>query len=450
MFRKVFDKLLKWKNSKKALLVTGARQVGKTYIIREFLRREYGDDYVELNLLENDLAKQALENITSSEDLILRISAISKKELRENRTVIFLDEIQVCSNVITAIKFLVEKTKFKYIMSGSLLGTELTDIRSIPVGYMEVINMYPLDFEEFLIANGLNEKVLQYLADRFENCEKVDDVIHTSLISLFQMYLIIGGMPAVVQKYLDTKNIKTVVEEQFNINQLYKLDISKYDKENKLLINEIYDLIPSELNNQNKRFILKDLNENLKFKRYENSFLWLKNAGVALPCYCADEAKIPLKLSKSSNLFKLYHCDVGLLSCMYMDENLQIKILNNETDINFGAIYENAVAQELVSKGFDLYYYRNKKNGEVDFLIEYRGWVVPLEIKSGKNYKRHNALDHLLNNCNIEMAYVFSNKNVEKTDKEIYMPIYMIMFLKRELVKDSIYSINISKINSRV
>lgn len=445
MFRKAKSKLIDWKdNSKNALLVTGARQVGKTFIIREFLEEEIGEDnFIEFNLFENELAKKTIDNSLNSEDLLFRLSALANKPMIKGKTVIFLDEVQVCSNIITAIKFLVSEGSYRYILSGSLLGT----IKSIPVGYMSTFQMFPLDFEEFLIANNLNTNVIKKFKNNFDTLTPVDDIIHSKLIDMFHLYLIIGGMPAVVKKYLETNNLKDVVEEQNNINSLYRQDISKYDQENKLYIKEIFDLIPSELNNQNKRFIMKNLNENLKFNRYENSFLWLKDAGVALPTYCADEPKTPLMLSKSRNLFKLFHCDVGLLASMYMDNNLQIKILNKDKDINFGCIYENAIAEELVSKGFDLYYYKNNKFGEIDFLIENKGVVIPFEIKSGKNYKKHNALDHLLsNNFDIPKGYILSNNNIEINSNKIYLPIYMIMFFEKDKVKDKKYKVDLSNL----
>lgn len=449
MFRKAKSKLIDWKNnSKNALLVTGARQVGKTFIIREFLEEEIGEDnFIEFNLFENELAKKTIDNSLNSEDLLFRLSALANKPMIKGKTVIFLDEVQVCTNIITAIKFLVIEGSYRYILSGSLLGTELKDIKSIPVGYMNTFQMFPLDFEEFLIANNLNTTVIKKLKNNFDTLTPVDDIIHSKLIDMFHLYLIVGGMPAVVKKYLETNNLKDVVEEQNNINSLYRQDISKYDQENKLYIKEIFDLIPSELNNQNKRFIMKNLNENLKFNRYENSFLWLKDAGVALPTYCADEPKTPLMLSKSRNLFKLFHCDVGLLASMYMDNNLQIKILNKDKDINFGCIYENAIAEELVSKGFDLYYYKNNKFGEIDFLIENKGVVIPFEIKSGKNYKKHNALDHLLsNNFDIPKGYILSNNNIEINSNKIYLPIYMIMFFEKDKVKDMKYKVDLSSL----
>ncbi len=450
MYRKITTKLNEWYNkSNKALLITGARQVGKTYIIREFLKETIEEEnYIEFNLFENEQIKDTIENSKTSKDLLFRLSALSNKKFVKGKTVIFLDEVQCSSNIITAIKFLVEDGSYKYVLSGSLLGTELKDIKSIPVGYLEIIQMYPLDFEEFLLANGLNNTVLEKLKFNFDNLTKVDDVIHDKLIDMFHLYLIVGGMPSVVKKYLETNNLKDVVLEQEMICNLYREDISKYDLNNKLYIKEIFDLIPSELNNQNKRFIMKNLNENLKFSRYENSFIWLKDAGVALPCYCADEPKTPLILSKSRNLFKLFSSDVGLLASEYMDNNLQIKILNKEKDINFGSIYENAIAQELTSKGFDLYYFKSNKIGELDFLIENKGEVIPLEIKSGKNYQKHSALNNVLDSkeYNISKAYILSNENISIDDKKVYLPIYMIMFIKKDELKDMIYKVDLSNL----
>ncbi len=450
MYRKITTKLNEWYNkSNKALLITGARQVGKTYIIREFLKETIEEEnYIEFNLFENEQIKDTIENSKTSKDLLFRLSALSNKKFVKGKTVIFLDEVQCSSNIITAIKFLVEDGSYKYVLSGSLLGTELKDIKSIPVGYLEIIQMYPLDFEEFLLANGLNNTVLEKLKFNFDNLTKVDDVIHDKLIDMFHLYLIVGGMPSVVKKYLETNNLKDVVLEQEMICNLYREDISKYDLNNKLYIKEIFDLIPSELNNQNKRFIMKNLNENLKFSRYENSFIWLKDAGVALPCYCADEPKTPLILSKSRNLFKLFSSDVGLLASEYMDNNLQIKILNKEKDINFGSIYENAIAQELTSKGFDLYYFKSNKIGELDFLIENKGEVIPLEIKSGKNYQKHSALNNVLDSkeYNISKAYILSNENISIDDKKVYLPIYMIMFIKKDELKDMVYKVDLSNL----
>lgn len=376
---------------------------------------------------------------------MLRLSALTDVPMIPGETLIFFDEVQECPEIVTAIKFLVEDGQYRYILSGSLLGVELKDIRSVPVGYLSILEMYPLDFREFCEANRVSQTVMDKLKECFEKKQPVDELIHEKMMELFRLYLIVGGMPAVVDAYIRTNNLKEVLRIQQGIVQLYYKDIAKYDKDNKLYLDEIFSLIPSELNNKNKRFIMKDLNENFRFSRYENSFIWLKEAGVALPVYCVQEPEIPLLLSKSTNLFKLFLSDVGLLASMYVD-GLQLKILSREKDINFGAIYENVAAQELKAHGFELYYFNSKKQGELDFVIEYKGNVLPLEIKSGKAYTRHNALDNVLKDERyaIPQALVFCNENISTVDKIVYLPIYMIGFLENEKIDEYIYSIDLS------
>lgn len=429
---------------KEALMVTGARQVGKTYIIRECAKEIY-KNIVEINFVENQQAVKLFENITGSKDILLRLSALTDVPMIPGQTLIFFDEVQECPEIVTAIKFLVEDGQYRYILSGSLLGVELKDIRSVPVGYLSILEMYPLDFREFCEANRVSQTVMDKLKECFEKKQPVDELIHEKMMELFRLYLIVGGMPAVVDAYIRTNNLKEVLRIQQGIVQLYYKDIAKYDKDNKLYLDEIFSLIPSELNNKNKRFIMKDLNENFRFSRYENSFIWLKEAGVALPVYCVQEPELPLLLSKSTNLFKLFLSDVGLLASMYVD-GLQLKILSREKDINFGAIYENVAAQELKAHGFELYYFNSKKQGELDFVIEYQGNVLPLEIKSGKAYTRHNALDNVLKDERyaIPQALVFCNENISTVDKIVYLPIYMIGFLENEKIDEYIYSIDLS------
>ena len=431
-------------NGKKALLITGARQVGKTFIIREFGKRYRS--FAEINFLEQVEARELFENAKSSSDLLLRLSAVTTVPLIPGETLIFLDEVQECKEIVTAIKFLVEEGSYRYILSGSLLGVDLKNIRSVPVGYMDILDMYPLDFEEFAAANGVADRVLSALRDSYEQLTPVDPVVHEKMMDLFRLYLIVGGMPAAVMRYLETNNLQEVIREQRSIITLYKQDIARYDPDNKLYLEEIFDLIPSELNAKNKRFILKNLNENLRFSRYSNSFLWLKDAGVALPTYCANEPVSPLVLSKSTNLFKLFLADIGLLAAMYSD-GIQVKILNREKDINFGSIYENFAAQELKAHGFDLYYFNSRKQGELDFLIEQNGDVLPIEIKSGKDFTRHVALNNVMSNENyaILKAYVFHNGNVSSNGKTVYYPIYFLMFVvKRTDPGDLIYKVDLS------
>lgn len=428
----------------KALLITGARQVGKTYIIREYGKQNF-KSFIEINLIENPTARELFTNASDSNDLLLRLSAIADAPLIPGETLIFLDEVQECKEIVTAIKFLVDEGSYRYILSGSLLGVELQDIRSVPVGYMEIRDMYPLDFEEFILANGVSQRIMDALRKSFEEKTPVDTVVHTKLMELFRLYLIVGGMPAAVMQYLKSNNLKAVVREQRGIISLYKKDISKYDPDNKLYIEDIFELIPSELNAKNKRFILKDLHDNFKFSRYSNSFLWLANAGVALPTHCVSEPECPLRLMRSTNLFKLFLSDVGLLASMYMDD-IQIKILNKEKDINFGSVYENVAAQELRAHGFDLYYFNSKKQGEIDFLVEQQGEVIPIEIKSGKDYKKHVALSNVIQNpqYGIKTAYVFHNDNLSTDGIITYYPIYMLMFVKKEMFDDDmVYTLDL-------
>lgn len=443
MKRKIKDKIMQFLKkdiSHKALLVTGARQIGKTYIIRQCLK-EHSGTFVEINFVENEEARKLFLGFKDTKDILLRLSAIVDKPLVKGETVIFLDEVQECKEIVTAIKFLVEEGSYRYVMSGSLLGVELKDIRSIPVGYLQILEMYPMDFEEFCIANNVSEHILTLLKQCYQQKRIVDEMIHEKMMELFRLYLIIGGMPAVVQNYIDTNNLKYVIENQRQIIAQYKKDIAKYDPQSKLYLEDIFDLIPSELNNKNKRFILKNLNENFKFSRYENSFIWLKDAGVTLPAYCASEPTVPLLLSKSTNLFKLFLSDVGLLAAMYA-EGIQLKILMNELNMNYGSIYENVVAQELKCHGFELYYYNNNRLGELDFLVEYQGKILPIEIKSGKDYERHAALNNCMNNprYDIPKAYVFCNANIKEKENVVYYPIYMIAFIQKdELLDDVIY-----------
>lgn len=451
--RKIYKQIVDFYNNNpgKALMITGARQVGKSYIIEEYAKKNF-KSYIRIDFIKNPDYVEILKDAGSAENILLRLSSVFGDKLIPNNTMIFFDEVQECKELITQIKYLVQEGSYKYVLSGSLLGTIFQDIHSVPVGYMSIIRMYPLDFEEFAWANGIGEKVFEVLSDAYQNKMPIDEYIHKRLLSLFELYLVVGGMPSSITQYLKTKNLKIVAEEQLSIVDLYKQDIAKYDKEEKLYLREIFDLIPSELHSKNKRFILKNLNEYTKFSKYHNSFIWLSNAEVALPSYVASEPKSPLVMSRSTNLFKLYLNDVGLLTAMYGND-IQLKILNHETEINFGALYENVAAEELTAHGFRLFFFNNKKLGEVDFLVESEGKIIPLEIKSGKNYSRHNAINNLLKikEFDIDKGYVFCNSNVKKEDKITYYPIYMLMFLKKNIIpKDMVFESDFRDINNIV
>ena len=451
--RKISKRIEEFYQSKpnKALMIIGARQVGKSYIIDEFACAHY-KSVIKMDFIENPDYVSIFAGADGAEEILLRLSALFGDRMIPGKTMIFFDEVQECKELITQIKYLVQDGTYDYILSGSLLGTIFKDIVSAPVGYMDIVEMYPLDFEEFAWANGVAPKVIDALRGSFEKKTPVDPFIHERMTALFELYLIVGGMPEAVSTYLETKNLRKVADAQSAIIRLYKRDISKYDEKNRLYLNEIFDLIPSELNAKNKRFILKNLNEKARFDKYYDSFLWLKNAGVALPANVVDEPKIPLLLSKSQNLFKLFSNDVGLLAAQYGNE-IQLKILQHETSMNFGSIYENVAAEELTAHGYTLYYYNSKKFGELDFVIEEDGKVLPIEIKSGKDYYRHNAMDNVLNlpDYGIDEGYVFCSGNVEADGKVTYFPIYMLMFLhKKELPSEIMFNSDFSDLNDKV
>lgn len=381
----------------------------------------------------------------SSSDILFRLSAITSVPLIKGETLVFFDEVQQCPDIVTAIKFLVDDGSYRYIMSGSLLGIELKDLRSEPVGYMGVKDMFPLDFEEFISCVGINDVVIGALHEAWRNRTTVDEFVHGKIMELFRLYLVVGGMPAAVSKYIESNNLQEVMAVQQDIIRLYKRDIARYDPDNKLYIEEIFNLIPPELNAKNKRFILKRLNEHAKFDRIENSFLWLTNAGVALPVYNVEEPKMPLLLARSRNLFKLFQNDIGLLASQYA-EGIQMRIIKGDKDINFGSIYENAVAQELVAHGIAPYYYNNKKRGELDFVIEFNGKVLPIEVKSGKDYEIHRALSNIMDceEYNLHEAVVFNNDNLRVAGKIVYTPIYMVMFLEKDSTAPTFYKVDLS------
>lgn len=446
--RKIEKKIYDWiRNDERALLLYGVRQAGKTYIIRHCLESE-DCSYVEFNLIREPDIVTILKNATDVDDLILKLSLYSDKKIIPGETILFFDEIQKYKEIVTKIKFLVEDKRYRYILSGSLLGVEIVNLKSAPVGYLKSLQMYPLDFEEFLQLFEISDAAFEALKKAYRNKETVDEIIHKKMLQLFHLYLIIGGMPAAVEKYRQTKNIDTVMDEHEAILQQYKLDFTQYETENKkLLLTSIYELIPAELNEQNKRFKIADIEKNLRFEKMNDSFTWLWKAGVALPVFNVTEPKIPLLLNQKSTLFKLFLSDVGMLTTLY-GKALKLKIVNQEKDINKGAVYENIAAQELIAHGYNCYYYNNKKFGELDFVIEHDGEVLPIEVKSGKDYKKHSALAQIMQNENYQLseAVVFSNSNVERNGKITYLPIYMLMFLEETEIEFADISIDRFKI----
>ena len=436
MYRKDSIIIEEWlKSSGKALLVTGARQIGKTWLIREEIAKS-GYRKFEVNFINQPDLVDYLNVKMSAEEFLVKLKMIMPEDCKPQETIVFFDEIQKCPEIVTKIKFLVEEGSFKYVMSGSLLGVELRGIASVPVGYLTVLRMHPMDFEEFMIANNVSKVTLEMLIEKFETCQPVDEFIHQKLLSLFFIYLIVGGMPDAVKTYITTKDIREVDKVQRDIVTLYKEDFSQYESEDKKLkLISIYDIIPAELNKQNKKFVFTMLDKELKFDRYENSFLWLKDAGVALPVYNVEAPTIPLKASKSSNVFRLFSNDTGLLTSAYPAET-KIELINKNSEVNNGAHFENAVAQQLTANGLEPYFCKKKNIGELDVLIEMGGKVVPIEVKSGKAYKTHKALDNFMKipEYHMEKAYVLSVANVEQEGTVVYLPIYMCYLLKEQKI----------------
>lgn len=434
LHRKIEQNIVDWiKNDKKALLIDGARQVGKTFIIRSVLENE-GCDYIEFNLLKSPQLIELLAKSETTDDMITNLSLFAEKAFIKGKTFIFFDEIQEFKELTTKIKFWVDEGCFRYIFSGSLLGVALKNLKSAPVGYLKTITMYPLDFEEFLQLYNFTEDLKTSLYQSFIERTPVNETVHERMMQIFNIYLNVGGMPAAVEKFRETRNLENVISEHNDIVLQYKKDFTRYENEEKKpYLTQIYDLIPAQLNDSNKRFNFTDLKKGLRYSRSEDNFIWLAQAGVALPVYNVAAPTVPLLLNEKSSLFKLFLSDTGMLTTLY-GRATKMQLLSNNQEINYGALYENVVAQELKAHGFKLYYYNSKKMGELDFVIEYQGKILPIEVKSGKSYQRHCALNHILeiSNYAIEEAFILSNYNVEVKGNLIYYPIYMLMFLKEE------------------
>lgn len=435
LWRKRQKDIIDWiYNEKKALLVTGARQIGKTYLIKKTLEQE-NCDFVEFNLIKQPEIIKLLEAVSNGDCKMFleRLTIATTHDLKKGKTILFFDEIQEYKEIVTKIKFLVEDGSFKYVFSGSLLGVELTGLKSAPVGYLNTIEMFPLDFEEYIVSLNIKRETINKLKKSFDEKIKVDEFVHDRMIEAFKSYLLVGGMPEAVVSYINEADYNKVYNIHLSIIEQYKLDFTKYEKEKRLKLKKIYDLIPAELADKNKRYIFKDINPNIKYDRYENSFNWLIDAGVALPVYNVTEPRLPLLINSKSNLFKLFLSDIGMLTSLY-GKTTQMAIMNDDLSLNCGAIYENVVAQELNSHGFKGYYFNSHKQGELDFVVEYKDFVCPIEVKSGKDYTKHSALNNVLNNKDygIKNALVFSNFNVEVTGNVIYYPIYFIMFLEEQ------------------
>ncbi len=433
--RKIEKHINEWiNNPRRALLVTGARQVGKTYSIRKCLK-ENNSRYLEINLILDPEYIKALRQSTTIDDLKFNLSALSDFQFVDDETFLFIDEVQEYKEIVTKIKFWVDDGRIKFILSGSLLGVELRDLGSAPVGYLDEYDMFPLDYEEFIRASGVTEDVIHHLRDCFDERRPVSDVVNTKMMNHLTRYLVIGGMPAAVEAYVERGNAGEVTVIQENIIKQYKIDFTKYETEDKkLMLTAIYDQIPSQLLKQNKRFNYSDIRQKLRFEKLESSFLWLKYSGTAIAALNVTEPRMALRQNEKSSLLKLYSSDVGLLTCQY-GNIFRSKLLFGEDKLNLGGVYENFVAQELNSHGYPVYFYCSHKLGELDFVIEHGGSVLPIEVKSGKDYYTHSAINRTVSNgeYGVEEAFVFAPCNIEKRDRITYFPAYMAAFITDEV-----------------
>jgi len=437
LFRKIQEHIETYlkSESNKVLIVDGARQIGKTFIIRHAGKALF-PNYIEVNMLEDVVGERLFEHVKSVDDFYLRLSTLAGNKMKEKKdTLVFIDEIQAYPQLLTLLKFLKDDDKYTYIASGSLLGVTLAKTTSIPMGSIEVKHMYPMDFEEFLLANGFGASTINVLCETFNKEVSLDEPMHNKMIDMLKKYLLVGGLPDAVNSFLKDNNIVKVRNIQQEIHGYYAMDASKYDSDKKLKIRRVFDMVPSNLENKKKRIVVKEI-ENKKGKRYsdyQDEFDYLISAGITLDVKAISQPTFPLIESSGKNLLKLYLNDVGILTGILYRNNITA-VLDDVRSINLGTVYESVVAQELKAHGFNLYYYDNKANGEVDFLLDdYDSLsVVPLEVKSGKNYSEHSALNHFLETkaYNVQKAYVLSNERaISHKGKITYIPIYAMMFL---------------------
>lgn len=426
--RKVTNRIEAWmRNSRKALLVTGARQVGKSFAISAFGKERF-KTYFEANLLLDADARETLTGARNAQDFINRMSLLSRSPLIEGETLVFIDEIQEFPEIMTLAKALVEDGRYRYAFSGSMLGTEFKGITSFPVGYVDQIVMRPMDFEEFCWAVGVGEDHLEILRECMRRERRPEGFLHEAMLRNFRAYIVAGGMPEVVQAYVDDGySLARVRELQSQLVKQYRQDIAKYAGRRAFEVQAVFDQLPAQLEEEPRRFMFSSLKQDARYSQYDHDFLWLTNAGVALMVHQATEAKEPLKRTEVAERFKLYQSDTGMLLSRYPQSTARAVYLDQKRQ-NLGGIYENVVAQELAAAGLPLWYYSSGSVGEVDFLMSgAHGRVIPIEVKSGHKIRSHAALDRLLEaeKRGLGDAVVLSRNPFQREGRILYVPLYM-------------------------
>ncbi len=429
--RKIIKKLEAWKGTiaNKALLIKGARQVGKTTVVRQFAKANY-KNFVEINFEQMPVAKQAFEGNLDARTILLNLSAMGFGPLEPGKTLIFFDEIQSCPKARTAIKFLVEDGQYDYIESGSLLGINYKDVSSYPVGFEHELDMYPLDFEEFLWACNISDDVVSMLKDCYASIRPVPDFLHQQIMDRHRQYLVVGGMPEVVATYISNEDFGKTITNQKDILAGYRNDISKYAGNDKMLVKSVFDAIPGQLSKQDKRFVLASIEKNASRRKYGAPTQWLVDAGMAYYSFNVGSFELPFPSHENMRLYKLFFVDSGLMCAMVLN-GIQAKVLTGDIFVNEGALAENYVAGELAKHGVSLNYYDRKSKHELDFVFPEDDKITILEVKSGKDYKKHVSLDmaQSLFSEKINRRIVMSCNNLEVEDGVLYLPFYMSMFI---------------------
>lgn len=428
--RKIYQSLLDWKKNpnKMCLVVKGARQVGKTFIIEKFAHENY-KNYIYINFDENPGYKAIFDGDLNVENLVKQISLrVPKASIVPNETLIFLDEIQNCPNARTALKFLALDKRFDVIASGSLLGINYKEVASFPVGYTEQIEMYSLDFEEFLWANGISKKSILDIKEYFDKKEVVPTAMHDRCLSLFKEYIVVGGMPRVVNDFVQNHNFANVLKIQRGIISDYEDDIAKYaEGSEKTKARACFLSIPKHLAKDYKKFRYSLVVPSGSSRKYAGSLMWLYDAGIINFCYNLEIPQLPLEGNAKSDVFKVYMRDTGLLLAM-LDDGSQEDIIDGNLGIYKGAIYENIIADILAKKGKKLYYFEYNSTLEVDFFMRYQKEVMAIEVKSASNSKSK-SLETVMNKYQVKRGIKLAPSNYGKRENIDIFPIYMAMFL---------------------
>ena len=428
--RKIYQSLieLKKQTEKMCLVVKGARQVGKTFIIDKFARENY-ENYVYINFDENPGYKVIFDGDLDVNNLIKQISLrVPNVSLVPHKTIIFLDEIQNCPNARTALKFLALDKRFDVIASGSLLGINYKEVESFPVGYTEQLEMYSLDFEEFLWANGIEEQSILDVKEFFDKKEVVPQAMHERMMELFKEYIVVGGMPRVVNDFVKNHNFANVLKIQKAIISDYEDDIAKYaDGSEKAKARACFLSIPKHLSKDYKKFRYSLVMPSGSSRKYAGSLMWLYDAGIINFCHNLEIPQLPLEGNSKSDTFKVYMRDTGLLVAM-LDEGTQEDIIDGNLGIYKGAIYENIIGDILAKKGKKLYYFEYNSTLEVDFFIRYERVITAIEVKSSGNSKSK-SLETLMEKYGVKKGIKLAPSNYGKKGEIDIFPIYMAMFL---------------------